>query len=66
MFLTCGLRLGFCLHLERDIVQRIKDKVYECHRSIFVFDEVEKMPNGLLEVLSGVVTIGVHREYDFR
>ncbi|XP_046670418.1 torsin-like protein isoform X2 [Homalodisca vitripennis] len=51
---------------KRDIVQRIKDKVYECHRSIFVFDEVEKMPNGLLEVLSGVVTIGVHREYDFR
>uniref|UniRef100_A0A1B6LD14 AAA+ ATPase domain-containing protein n=1 Tax=Graphocephala atropunctata TaxID=36148 RepID=A0A1B6LD14_9HEMI len=51
---------------KRDIVNKIKEKVYECHRSIFVFDEVEKMPSGLLDVLSGFVKIGQYREYDFR
>uniref|UniRef100_A0A1B6ESA1 Torsin-1A C-terminal domain-containing protein n=1 Tax=Cuerna arida TaxID=1464854 RepID=A0A1B6ESA1_9HEMI len=51
---------------KKDIVTKIQEKVYECHRSIFVFDEVEKMPDGLLEVLSGFVKIGVNGKFDFR
>ncbi|KAL1139007.1 hypothetical protein AAG570_009068 [Ranatra chinensis] len=37
---------------QKKLEQEIEASIYKCHRSIFVFDEVEKMPNGLLEVLS--------------
>lgn len=33
------------------IIQTIKSKAEECNRSIFIFDEVEKMPKGILSVL---------------
>lgn len=44
----------------------VKEKVLECHRSIFIFDEVEKMPNGILDVLSGFAKHTLSGDHDYR
>lgn len=36
---------------KENIIKIIKSKAEECNRSIFIFDEVEKMPKGILSVL---------------
>ncbi|XP_054272183.1 torsin-like protein isoform X2 [Macrosteles quadrilineatus] len=51
---------------QKDLVQTIQEKVRQCHRSMFVIDEVEKIPDGILDVISAAVQIGKTSEYDFR
>lgn len=40
--------------------------MYQCHRSVFVFDEVEKIPPGTLDVLYDIILVGKQGYYDYR
>lgn len=53
-------RNDFPLHTELDkyqaqLAERVRDAVQRCDRALFIFDEVDKMPAGILEHISSVL-----------
>lgn len=45
------LRSVACVYSQEELKSWVKGNLTECARSVFIFDEMEKMPPGLVDVL---------------
>lgn len=45
------LRSVSCVYLQEELKSWVQGNLTECARSVFIFDEMEKMPPGLIDVL---------------
>lgn len=42
---------SFCFGLQKELKSWVQGNLTECARSVFIFDEMEKMPPGVIDVL---------------